>query len=226
MSTLPSSRAVALAATALLALAPVPASAHEGNQKYSSVVHAITPATSGLQAQVLDYDDRLELTNRSGKTVVIYGYDGEPYARVLADGTVQVNMRSPGVKLNEDEGQELSVHSIPLPPGGPRWQTQDRTGRIEWHDHRIHYRAGAVAPQVHDQAKQTKVFDWSVPLRVGAAPGAIAGTLTWVGSGSSSSSSFPVAAVVSLVVLALLAIGAVVLVRRRREGGDGAGPAR
>ncbi len=210
-------RAIALAAAALLALAVTPAAAHEGNAKYSSVVQRITPATSGVQAQVLDYDDRLELTNRSGKTVVIYGYDGEPYARVLADGTVQINTRSPGVKLNEDEGQELSVHSIPLPPGGPSWKTQDRTGRIEWHDHRIHYRAGNVAPQVHDQSKRTKVFDWSVPLRIGAQMGAIGGTLTWVGTGSSSSSSFPVAAVVSLIVLVLLAIGAVVLVRRRRQ---------
>jgi hypothetical protein len=220
-----SRRALALGA-ALLASTAAAAGAHEGNQHYRSVVRAITPATAGLQAQVLDYDDRLELTNRNGKTVVIYGYAGEPYARVLADGTVQINTRSPGVKLNEDEGQTLSVHSIPLPPGGPRWQTQDRTGRIEWHDHRIHYRASAVAPQVREQSKRTKVFDWRVPLRIGSTPGAIVGTLTWVGSGSASSS-FPVAAVVSLVVLVLLSVGAVVLVRRRRTGETGdAGPGR
>lgn len=210
-------RAAALSALALAAAA-LPAAAHEGNQHYRSVVTAVTPATQGLQAQVLDYDDRLQLVNHSGRTVVIAGYAGAPYARVLADGTVQVNQRSAGVTLNEDVGQELPVTAVKDKPGPPAWKTLDRTGTIEWHDHRIHYRASAVAPQVHDQSKRTLVDRWSVPIAVGGQPGAIAGTLTWVGSGSSSS--FPVAAVVSLAVLLLLAIGAVVLVQRRRRAGE------
>ena len=60
-----------------------------------------------------------------------------------------------------------------------------------------------------------------MPLLVAGAPGAIDGTLTWVGE-PGAGSSFPTAAVVSLVVLVLLAVGAVVLVRRRRAP-DGAG---
>jgi hypothetical protein len=219
---IPALRPALAAALLTLTLAAV-AAAHEGNQKYSSVVTAVTPATSGLQAQVLDYDDRLQLTNHSGKTVVIAGYAGAPYARVLADGTVQVNQKSAGVTLNEDAGQELPVTAVKDKPGPPVWRTLDRTGVIEWHDHRIHYRAGPVAPQVPDRSKRTKVDDWRVPVLVGGQPGAIAGTLMWVGSGSSSS--FPVAAVVSLAVLVLLAIGAVVLVqRRRRTGADGEAP--
>jgi MYXO-CTERM domain-containing protein len=217
--------AAALAALALAAAAPAPAGAHEGNPKYSSVVTGVTPATPGVQVVVLDYDDRLQLTNRSGKPVVIYGYAGEPYARVLADGTVQINERSPAVKLNDDAGQEMSVNATALKPGPPQWQTQDRTGRIEWHDHRIHYRAGPVPPQVHDSSRRTKVLDWRVPLRIGGQPAAIAGTLTWVGT-SSAASGFPVAAVVSLAVLALLALGGVALVRRRRKAGAGGEPPR
>jgi MYXO-CTERM domain-containing protein len=210
----PAARAAALAAAALLALAAVPAAAHEGNPDYRSVVTAVTPSTPGLQVRVLDYDDRLELTNRSGRTVVIFGYNEEPYARVLGDGTVQVNERSPAVALNDDAGQ-ATAPSPGVVRVAPQWRTLDQTGRIEWHDHRIHYRSGAVAPQVHDKSRRTKVFDYRVPLEIGNRSGAVLGTLTWLGSGSSSSS-FPTGAVVSLAVLGLLAIAAVALVRRRR----------
>lgn len=206
-------RVLAPAALLLSALAAAPAQAHEGNPQYRSVVRSIAPATPGLQARVLDHDDALQLVNRSGKAVVILGYAGDPYARVLADGTVQVNERSPDVALDEDAHQHDAVDTT-APAGAPRWHTLDRTGRFEWHDHRIHYRDAGLPRPVTDRTKETKVFDWQVPLRVGARRGAIAGTLAWVGEPGSSS--FPTAAVVSLAVLALLAIGAVALVRRRR----------
>lgn len=209
-------RAAALALAAVT-LAVAPAAAHEGEPQYRSVVTAITPATAGLRVEVLDHDDALQLVNRSGATVVVYGYDREPYARVLADGTVQVNERSPAVTLNEDQ-HEADDPPATAPEGPPRWRTLDRTGRFEWHDHRIHWRKDGLPPQVTDRAKETKVFDWRVPLRVGGRPGAIVGTLTWVGEPSSSS--FPTGAVVSLAAVALLGLAAVVLIRRRR-GTDG-----
>jgi hypothetical protein len=204
-----------VAALATLACASIaaPAAAHEGNPKYRSVVDAVTPATSGLTVQVLDHDDALQLVNHSGKTVVVYGYDREPYARVLADGTVQVNQRSPALAFNDDEHQHLTPPTK-APAGPPRWHTLDRSGRFEWHDHRIHWRKPALPPQVTDTSKQTKIFDWSVPVQVAGTSGAVAGTLTWVGDAGSKG--FPAAAAISLAALVLLALGAVVLVRRRR----------
>jgi len=205
-------RTIALSAAALLALA-APAAAHEGDPDYRSVVTAVTPRTPGLDARVLDHDDALELVNRGGPTVVVLGYAGEPYARVLADGTVQVNERSPAVALNEDEHQHEAPPAT-APAGPPRWRTLDRTGRLEWHDHRIHYRGHGLPPQVDDAAERTLVRAWRVPLRVGGRPGAIAGTLTWLGEPDDGG--FPAAAAASLAALALLALGAVALVRRRR----------
>ena len=100
--------AAVLALAALLAAAPA-ALAHQGNPNFISQVDAITPATKGVTVDVLNRDDRLLLHNTSGEDVVIHGYSGEPYARVLADGSVQVNLRSPARYLNDDRFARVAV---------------------------------------------------------------------------------------------------------------------
>jgi hypothetical protein len=237
---------------ALLMLAASPAAAHEGNADYRSVVRAIVPATDGLTAQVLNHDDALQVVNRSDRTVVVLDDRGRPYARIAADGLVQVNRAVPepshgaeepadddhpdrehagGLLLASLDGAALAHagedHDEPTEPRGtaaerPRWRTLDRSGRFRWHDHRIKYGGTGVPPQVTDASEETKVKDWRVPIVVDGERGAIAGTLTWVGE-PGAGSSFPTAAVVSLVVLALLAVAAVVAVRRRRAAGEGGG---
>jgi hypothetical protein len=210
-------RRVAGLAAMLLAATAAPAGAHQGNPNFRSVVHKVAPATPGLSVQVLGYDNQMQLTNRTGKPVVVFGYNGEPYARLLADGTVQVNRRSPAYYLNQDRYGTTPVPPSATPKATPQWVTQDRVGTLVWHDHRMHWMAQGLPPQVKDQSRKTVIFPYAIPLQVGAQKGAIDGTLYWIGSPSG----FPVAAVVSLVALALLAVGAVVLVRRRRTGGEG-----
>lgn len=236
-------RRALLPAALLLAVAAVPAAAHEGDPNYRSVVSSIAPPTEGLSAQVLDHDDALQVINKSEDDVTILDLQGKPYARLHADGTVQVNAHSrlavgenapsgPHGQDGHDDSADAQLYaSVTLLAHGDEehgadgaseageagvdWVTIDRTGRYEWHDPRIKYRAQPVPPQVTDQSKETKIKDWRVPLVVAGVPGAIDGTLTWVGE-PGAGSSFPTAAVVSLVVLVLLAVGAVVLVRRRR----------
>jgi hypothetical protein len=201
------------ALSALIALAAAPAAnAHQGNPNYRSVVERVTPKLPGLRLQVLNLDDRLELQNTTGKTVTIQGYQGEPYARVLGNGTVEVNRNSPAFYLNDSRTSTGKVPANAKPRAVPDWQIVDRAGRFQWHDHRIHWMSTIPPKQVTDKSKRTKVFDWKVPVQVGATKGSIDGTLFWAGTGGGA----PIAAYGGLAAIALLGLGAVAVVRRRR----------
>ncbi len=206
----------ALAAAALIALLATPAaSAHQGNVNYRSVIDAVSPDVSGLRLDVLNRDDRLELQNTTGRTIVIDGYEGEPYARLKADGTVEVNRRSPAFYLNDDRFGGVEVPKSANPKAAPQWQLVDKTGRFEWHDHRIHWMSKIPPKQVEGRTDKTKVFDWRVPLHVGDSAGAARGTLFWQ---PQSQGGAPVAAIAGLGAIVLLAAATVIVVRRRRRG--------
>jgi hypothetical protein len=207
---------VALSALFALACAPT-ALAHQGNPNYRSVIDQVTPKIPGVRLQVLNLDDRLELQNTSGKTVLVRGYQGEPYARILGDGTVQVNHNSPAFYLNDSRTSTGKVPANAVPGAKPDWQVVDRAGRFQWHDHRIHWMSTIMPKQVTDKAKRTKVFDWKIPVQVGSTNASVNGTLFWAGTGGGGA---PVGAYAGLAVLALLGLGSVLVVRRRR--GDAA----
>jgi hypothetical protein len=209
-------RRMLVAATLAALLAPCPAAiAHEGNPNFSSTVRRIVPTAQGLSIDVLNGDDRLLMTNRSDRTVVVVGYEREPYARLAPDGTVEVNRRSPAAHINEERFGGVEVPAAADARAAPRWEVVGRTGRFEWHDHRMHWMGRGTPPQVADESVRTKVFDWSIPLRVDDRRGAIAGTLTWVPTPGGAP---PVAAIAGLGAIVLAGGAVVVLVRRRRAG--------
>ena len=185
------------------------------NYNYRSNITHIVPNVPGLSLEVLEFADRLVLRNHTGQAVTVYGYQGEPYARVLADGTVQVNTRSPAYYLNQNFYGNVNVPSSASPTATPAWTVVDRTGELEWHDHRIHWMSPVLPPQVKDRGKRTKIFDWQVPIQVGAKPGVVAGQLFWVPEEGTKT---PVGAVVALVVIVLAGLALVLVVRRRRRG--------
>jgi len=179
---------------------------------YRSLITSVSPAVPGLSLQVLQFSDRLQLRNASGQTVTILGYQGEPYARVQADGTVEVNKRSPAYFLNQSFYGNVTVPASASTSAPPQWTVVDRTGQFEWHDHRIHWMSPVLPPQVKDKAKRTLIFDWHVPIAVGTHKGEVAGQLFW----TPESSNAPLAAIAiggAIVVLGLL----LVLVTRRRR---------
>jgi hypothetical protein len=218
--------AAAVALFALTAAAPTAALAHQGNPNMKSVVRALAPHVDGISLQVLGGDDRFQLSNRSKETVLVQGYDKEPYARITPDGTVAVNHNSPAYYLNNDRYGAVTVPKTASAQATPDWHVLDKTGVFEWHDHRMHYMSRDIPPIVKDKSQRTKVFDYSIPIKLGATQGKILGTLWWAPAKDGGA---PVSAIVALLVLVLGGVAAVVLARRRRgpgqgDEGDGDGP--
>jgi hypothetical protein len=197
------------AAAALLAGAPV-ALAHEGSPNFLSEVNRVTPG--GVAVDVLNRDDRLLLRNQTGSTVVIMGYSDEPYARIEPDGTVSVNTDSEAYYINQERDGNVKTPADADSKGPPRWEQVSKTGRFEWHDHRMHWMS-ADDPDVKDKSVCSKVFDWEVPLEVDGRPGVVAGTLFWT---PTASSDMPLAAIFGFAGLVIALCVAVVVKRRRR----------
>jgi hypothetical protein len=219
----------ALATTTLAAAAPSTASTESSNPindqgssyEYRSYITTVTPSVPGLSFQVLEFADRILMTNHTGRTVTIYGYDGEPYARVLANGTAEQNVRSPATYLNTNFYAQVTVPPIADASAPPKWEVIDRTGQFEWHDHRIHWMSPIPPTKVKNKSRRTLIFDWAVPISVGTSKGAIDGQLFW----TPESSKAPLAVIILGVAIVVGGLLFVLFVRRRRARAAVAGGA-
>jgi hypothetical protein len=127
---------------------------------------------------------------------------------------VQVNTNSEAYYLDDDR-----FGDVPVPKGlgsQPHCKLLSKTGRYNWHDHRIHWMSRTDPPQLKDKSARTHIFNWQVPIRVGSEPGRISGSLSWVPL----SNGLPKGAIWFLAILTVGGVIGVVLVRRRqgREG--------
>ena len=207
----------ALVAVCALLVPVSVASAHGGNPNYRSIIDGVTPTTPDVEFQVLDYDSYMQVIDQGGHEVVIDGYRGEPYARILEDGTVEVNQRSPATYLNDSRFAVEKVPPIADPTAPPQWKQVSDSGTFIWHDHRMHYMSESTPPQITDKGQKTKVFDYAIPISVDGRKGDIDGTLWWVGETGTSTTPF-------IVVGAVIVLGGGLLVlflrRRRRDEDD------
>ncbi len=183
--------------------------------EYRSNITSVTPRVPGLELQVLEFADRILLTNHTGRTVTIFGYEGEPYARVLANGTAEQNVRSPATYLNTNFYAHVTVPPIAKARAAPQWEVVDRTGQFEWHDHRIHWMSPIPPAKVKNRSKRTLIFDWQVPIEVGTQKGAIDGQLFWTPENSKAS----IGVILLGVAIAVAGLAFVLFMRRRRSGG-------
>src|SRR5690606_29226465 len=117
-----------LCAVSTLVFAPVVAQGHEGNPNFRSELHPLPPALAGVTAEVLNFDDTLRVQNRSDSTLLIRGYDDEPYVRIEPDRSVWVNTRSPAHYLNDDRYGEGTVPESADSSAKPAWEQVDSSG--------------------------------------------------------------------------------------------------
>jgi hypothetical protein len=213
----------ALLAAALSTLVVCSSSAAHGGGGalgFRSTVTRVTPPVPGLSVTVLDYDDRLEVRNDSGKPLIILGYQGEPYL-AFRDGHVYRNTRSPATYLNDDRFGKITLPPQADPEAAPDWELVAPREDYDWHDHRIHWMSRTLPPKIQAaKDKPQHVFDWTVPARFDGKPMTIAGSLDYQPPPSTA----PIALYVILGLLVIGGAAAVWLRNRPRRTPDSGNP--
>lgn len=211
----------ALVTAFLVALVLAPAAAAHGGGKvstlYLSSVTAVKPAIPGVTADVLGRDDQLEIDNRSGKTLVVLGYEGEPYLKFAPRG-VSVNLHSPAHYLNQDRFARVS-----LPPDAdaklpPKWDLVTLGRRWSWHDHRIHWMSTILPPAAKAKpGTRHLVFNWQVPIVHEGKTSQLLGTLEYVPPKGGNDLGLIVGIALPVGILLLAGAATALLVVRRRR---------
>jgi hypothetical protein len=203
----------------LLALGAPAAGAHPlgGNSDashYLTRIDAGSPAMPGLTATVSPRGEWIEVTNTTGRTLLVLGYAHEPYLRISPAGVAQ-NGISPTVVLNQNLFADIS-QALLTAPQQPQWQSVSTANHVRWHDHRIHW-MGATRPpgvQAHP-GKGQLIGRWTVHMTLDDQPVDITGTLNWLPKKSGISAS--VLFLVGDTVLLGAAVGGFALYRRRQR---------
>ena len=138
-----------------------------------------------------------------------------------ADGTVEVNVDSPAYHLNDDRFARVQAPADADGKGAPHWKQLSRTGRFEWHDHRMHWMSEQPPGRLVGVEERRKIFDWSVPLRIDGRAGAITGTLFWTPRVQGGPPTAAIALLAGLIVACCIAVAVVRRRRSPREPADG-----
>jgi hypothetical protein len=215
---------LALAAAAIL---PTTASAHAGRTAPAATAYIarISSAPAGVEARVVDGDQRLWLRVAPSRTAVVLGFRGERYLRFSSAG-VAVNTRSRAYYLNR--ARPLTPPAGVGPGTPPVWKRISSGRSASWHEDRLHSLALAAHP-----SGDAFVGRWVVPLLVDGRRAEVRGGL-WHAAPPSLLWLWPLALVLACVpallrlrdarletpvgaVLALLALAAATTARLGRE---------
>ena len=195
-------RALAVAGALACLVAPA-AQAHFGTAKlgYRSTIDDVQPRVAGVKLKVLYGDDQVWLDNRTGGTVVIEGYGGEPYLRFAPKG-IFVNINSPAGYLNQDRYGRAEVPKSASEKAAPDWRKLAGGTVWAWHDHRIHYMSATFPPVIRAAPDEPHhVFDWKVPATASGKRFLIEGSLDYIPPPKANDDDFPLPLVIALAVL-------------------------
>ncbi len=190
--------AVALAvigAIAMLTAFPVAARAHGPVAPIASSYEAkVDQAPAGLDARVVDGDQRMWLRVPHGETVVVLDYRGAPYVRFSRSG-VAVNHNSSIYYLNQTPFPQVPPANLTRSTA-PNWHRVSGADEYGWHDGRLHALATvARSPGQH------YVGRWSIPVLVNGRASSISGGL-WHADDPSIVWFWPIAVLLACVLAA------------------------
>ncbi len=174
-------RVFAVGALLLVGLAGPAAADAAGPTDYRSEILSIEPAVSGLSVRIIGGDSFVMLEVESGLEVIVTGYQGEPYLRILRSGLVQENQRSPSHFLNEDRYAEDALPDEASAEADPEWLTVDDDGTWAWHDHRTHWMSPRPPP---GSKRGDQIVEGVIPLIVDGVPVEVSVGSYWLESPS------------------------------------------
>jgi hypothetical protein len=156
---------IAMVLVALWSMAPTTTALADppGPTDYMSEVTETDPGVSGISIEIIGGDSFVLLGAEIGVTVDVVGYQGEPYLRFLADGTVEENQLAPSKYLNEDRYADTEMPEAANADADPEWQIVSGDGSFAWHDHRTHWMNEVPPP---GSAPGDQVTEGVVPLVV------------------------------------------------------------
>jgi len=163
-----------LVATVLALAVPSVAGAHGASGRgYTSTVVRIVDA-NGVDATA-SADGHFVFTAPGDRTVVVHGYEGEPYVK-FQNGTIYVNRRSPTAYVNDEKSPPAEASAN----AKAEWVARDEGLTYTWHDHRTHWMGEEPPPAVESEPKQGHhIRDWIVSGTVDGKRFVVDGSLDW-----------------------------------------------
>jgi hypothetical protein len=143
----------------------------------SSYLARVGTVPAGLDAKVVDGDQRIWLRASPRETVIVLDYRGAPYLRFSRAG-VAVNDNSAMYYLNQTPVAQTPPANLTRATP-PSWQRVTGSHDYGWHDGRLHALATvALVPGV------SYVGRWSIPLLVDGRPSSVSGGVWHAGDPS------------------------------------------
>jgi hypothetical protein len=181
--TLPRALLAAVLACGLVLAPATAALAHTGaaSSDYRVEITGWVGDHRGVDLRIVDLGNRVELRRTTAATVMVLGYEGEPYLRLDTAGVAE-NTTSPAHFLNRDRYASTDPPPTASAAAAPTWVPISSGDVVRWHDHRAHWMSSTPRADVQaDPDVERVVIDASrVELIIDGRPAAALVRVTWL----------------------------------------------
>ncbi len=173
---------LALCALLVIATTAGPAAAHGNPGNYVTAITSVQPAVPGLVVSAEPDGSFLTVTNRTGRTLVVAGYEHEAYLKITAQGTWE-NSRSPTAWMNAG-GSEQHLPAGADARATPVWTRVSDSGTYRYHDQRIEWTGDGLPSVVAGDVNAPHLIErWTIDLTLDDTPVTVSGSLSWAPAG-------------------------------------------